>query len=114
VAGDPGDQPISYKALERGVEVRSADGAAIGTVDQVLDNVRENIFDGIVVRTAEGTRFVDAPEVQRITATAVTLSIDAQQAAHLPPYQPAPPEYRANPRAGRLSRLLGGGWRRRR
>jgi hypothetical protein len=114
VAGEPEDPAISYKALERGVEVRTADGIAIGTVDQVLDNVRENIFDGIVVRTAEGRRFADAPEVQRITARAVTLSIDAAQAAQLPPYQPGAPEYRANPRAGRLSRLLGGSWRRRR
>ena len=41
----------------------TAEGIELGTVDQVLDNVRENIFDGIVVRTPTGTRFVDAPEV---------------------------------------------------
>jgi sporulation protein YlmC with PRC-barrel domain len=113
MADDAADQAISYKALQRGVEVLTADGAAIGTVDQVLENVRENIFDGIVVRSAEGKRFVDAPEVQRITTAAVTLSIAAEQAAQLPPYRPGAPEYRANPRAGRLARLLGGGWRRR-
>ncbi len=113
MTGNAEDPPISYRALERGVEVRTADGTAIGAVDQVLDNVRENIFDGIVVRTAEGRRFVDAPEVERITAEAVTLSIDTEQAAELPPYQPGAPEFQANPRAGRLSRLLRGGWRRR-
>jgi hypothetical protein len=113
VAGEAADQAISYKALGRGVEVRSSDGVAIGTVDQVLDNVRENIFDGIVMSTAEGRRFVDAPEVARITAAVVTLSIDSAQASKLPAYQPGAPEYRANPSAGRLARLLGGGWRRR-
>jgi sporulation protein YlmC with PRC-barrel domain len=104
---------ISYKLLARGTRVVTADGTEVGTVDQVLDNVRENIFDGIVMSTPQGRRFVDAPEVERITAAAVTLSIDSEQAANLPAYQPGAPEYRANPSAGRLARLLGGGWRRR-
>ena len=107
------DAAISYKALERGVDVLSADGTRIGAVDPVLDNEREHIFDGIVVATPEGKRFVDAPEVDRITVRAVILSIDAHHAAALPEYRPGPPEYRADPSAGRLARFLGGGWRRR-
>lgn len=106
--------PISYKALERGVRVVAADGAEVGTVHQVLDNLRENIFDGLVIETpAAGRRFVDAPEVARIAERRVTLSIDASEAEHLPEYQKAAPEYQANPRAGRIGRFLGGGWRRR-
>ncbi len=108
------DAAISYKALERGADVLSADGTRLGTVDQVLDNEREHIFDGIVVATPEGRRFVDAPEVDRITVGAVILSIDAGQAIALPEYRPGAPEYHADPRAGRLARFLGGGWRRRR
>ena len=65
---------ISYKLLARGTPVRSSDGVELGTVDQVLDNAREHIFDGIVMRTPNGTRFVDAPEVGRITERSVTLS----------------------------------------
>lgn len=105
---------ISYKALSRGVDVVSADGIRIGAVREVLDNVRENIFDGIVVDAADGRRlFVDAPEVARITELEVTLSIDAAKAVDLPDYEKAPPVYQANLRSGRLGRFFGGGWRRR-
>jgi sporulation protein YlmC with PRC-barrel domain len=105
---------ISYKLLERGVPVVTSDGADVGTVEQVLDNAREQIFDGIVVRDAHGRQlFVDAPEVARIAERRVTLSCDADAAAQLPAYKPGPPEYEANPRAGRLGRFLGGGWKRR-
>jgi sporulation protein YlmC with PRC-barrel domain len=92
---------ISYKLLQRGTLVVSSDGQELGTVVDVLDNTRENIFDGIVVRTPSGTRFVDAPEVGRITERSVTLSIDAAEAAQLPPQDPkgGAREYRANPRS---------------
>ena len=79
------DPSISYLALPRGVPVVTADGVQIGTVAKVLDNAREHIFDGIVVKTEHGDRFVDAPEVARITLREVTLTIDAGEAAALQP-----------------------------
>jgi hypothetical protein len=83
-------------------------------VDRVLDNEREHIFDGIVMRASDGgERFVDAPEVARITEQRVTLSIDADEAAALPLYERGAPEYQANTRAGRIGRLFGRGWKRR-
>jgi len=78
------DHQIGYKALARGVPVHTSDGAQLGTVHRVLDNEREHIFDGIVVATKDGRRFVDAPEVARITASRVTLTIDAEEAKQLP------------------------------
>jgi hypothetical protein len=81
---DDGDHQISYQALPRGVPVHSSDGVPLGNVQRVLDNAREHIFDGIVIRTPEGRRFVDAPEVARITENRVTLTITALQAADLP------------------------------
>ena len=78
------DQQIGYQALPRGVPVTSADGVEVGTVHRVLDNAREHIFDGIEVRTPDGVRFVDAPEVVRITERRVTLSISAEAARALP------------------------------
>ena len=75
---------ISYKVVARGTPVRSSDGVRIGTVRRVQDNVRENIFDGIVIDAPGGQRFVDAPEVARIAERAVTLTIDAAEAARLP------------------------------
>ena len=47
--------------------VVDSDGAQVGTVREVLDNKREHLFDGIVVSTPDWRRFVDAPEVGRIT-----------------------------------------------
>src|SRR4051794_35925148 len=78
------DHQIGYQALPRGVPVQTSDGAQIGTVHRVLDNAREHIFDGIVIDTPDGRRFVDAPEVARITPRRVTLTIDAGDAAELP------------------------------
>jgi hypothetical protein len=104
---------ISYKLLERGTPVQASDGTRVGTVDRVLENEREHIFDGIVVRTDAGERFVDAPEVARIAERAVTLTLDGPRAAALPEYEPGAPEYRANPSSGRMGRFFGGGWKRR-
>jgi hypothetical protein len=104
---------ISYKLLERGVPVVTSDGEELGTVERVLDNAREHIFDGLVVRSPHGALFVDAPEVSRIAERRVTLSIDSAQAEALPAYERGAPEYQANVRSGRLGRFFGGGWKRR-
>jgi hypothetical protein len=81
---DDDGQQIGYLALPLGTPVHTSDGALLGTVLKVQDNAREHIFDGIVVKTPEGSVFVDAPEVVRITERRVTLSIDAAQARALP------------------------------
>jgi hypothetical protein len=80
---DDGHQ-ISYLALPKGTPVHTSEGALFGTVLKVQDNVREHIFDGLVVRTPAGDVFVDAPEVVRITERRVTLSIDSAEARALP------------------------------
>ncbi len=104
---------ISYKVLERGTPVVDRDGAEVGTVREVLENLAEHIFDGLVLDTPGGQRFVDAPEVARIAERRVTLTLDAAQAAALPERDSAgAPRYRANARGGRFSRFLGGGWKR--
>jgi hypothetical protein len=103
---------VSYKLLQRGTVVHTSDGVAIGKVERVLENPREHIFDGIVVTTSRGLRFVDAPEVARIAELRVTLSIDATEAAALPEPDPGAPEFKANLAGGRLARIFGGAWRR--
>lgn len=104
---------ISYKVLEPGTPVSSCDGRPVGTVREVLDNVAENIFDGIVIDTPEGQRFIDAPEIDHIAEHRVTLTLDHKAAAALPEHDAAGgPTYHANARGGRLSRLFGSGWKR--
>ncbi len=104
---------ISYKLLERGTEVQSSDAVVLGKVERVLENPREHIFDGIVISTSGGLRFVDAPEVGRVAERRVTLTIDAADAASLPEPDPGAPEFKANTSSGRLARMFGGAWRRR-
>ena len=105
--------PISFRVLAEGTPVWSDDGQEIGTVDRVLATDREDIFDGIVIRTRNGRRFVDAPEVARIAERRVTLSISTAEAEQLPPPEKGGQEFAADPAAGRWSRFFGGGWRRR-
>jgi hypothetical protein len=102
---DEGD-PIGYKVLPKGTPVVTTDGVELGTVTKVLDNVREHIFDGIVVRTGTGRVFVDAPEVERIAERRVTLNIDAGEAADLPQYKGwrGSVEQRAKRRVNRMKR----------
>ena len=102
---------VHYTALAEGTPVYSSDEVQVGTVDQVLDNYAEHIFDGIVIETPAGDlRFVDAPEVARTAERGVTLTITAAEAAELPPPEQAPPVFK--PRGGgRLSRFLGGRWK---
>ena len=72
---DDGDA-IHYAAVERGTPVYGSDGVMVGRVHDILDNYRERILDGIVVKTAGGDlRFVDAPEVARTAERGVTLAI---------------------------------------
>lgn len=101
---------VHYSAVQRATPVYSADGIEVGKVERVLDNYEEHIFDGIVIRTDAGERFVDAPEVARTAELAVTLTISAAEAAQLPEPEQGPPSFKPN-NGGRIARLLGGGWR---
>jgi hypothetical protein len=82
--------PIAYAALVEGTPVFSSDGAQIGLLERVLADERTDIFDGIVVDTPDGDRFVDAPQVGRLYERAVILGITAEEATALPEPQPAP------------------------
>jgi hypothetical protein len=78
VSDDHDDGPAtSYLTLRRGTLVRGSDGVEVGRVRRVQNNEREHIFDGIVVETRQGRRFVDAPEVGHIAERAVTLTVPA-------------------------------------
>ena len=104
---------IHYAAVPRGTPVYSADGVEVGTVEQIVDNYREHILDGVVLKTTSGeVRFADAPEVGRTAERGVTLTIPAADVANLPPPESGAGTFRANPAGGRLSRLFGRAWKR--
>ena len=108
---------IGYKILARGTVVRSSDDVEVGTVRRVLDNAREHIFDGIVIDTPGGRRFVDAPEVAKIFERAVHLTITAEEAAALPEQPSAMADRMRNAgtvrRARRVGRSIRDRWDRR-
>jgi hypothetical protein len=81
---DVPDHPIAYTALQPGTPVHTSDGQPFATVDAVLVDEKVAVFDGIVVLTAEGTRFVDADQIGSIYNTRVCTTLSAEQAANLP------------------------------
>jgi hypothetical protein len=87
---------ISYQALGKGVPVRASGGEEIGRVEHVLEVPELDVFDGIVVWTAEGLRFADADQVADITDRYVLLNLSAEETGRLGRPQ-APPVYRADP-----------------
>ena len=100
---------VHYLALELGTPVLSSDGEEVGKVREVLDNLPEHIFDGLVIETVSGERrFVDAPEVARTAERAVTLTITAAQVAELePPPSRAPAPAPGGGTGSPLKRLFG-------
>jgi Domain of unknown function (DUF1707) len=73
---EPDSRPSSFLTLEPGTPVVDRFGQPVGKVERVLV-LDGGGFDGIVVRTDSGRRFVDAPEVRRISRGAVTLGVTA-------------------------------------
>ena len=68
----PHREPVSFLRLERGTRVVDRFGRPVGEVHRVLTH-GDGTFDGVVVQTTVGKRFVDAPEVRRISRGAVHL-----------------------------------------
>src|SRR5215471_8676103 len=79
--------PISYEAAVRGTPVLSASGSHIGTLEHVLEVRDLDIFEGIVVATHHGLRFVDAEHIKT--------SLTDEQAADLPAPS-GPPVYKVD------------------
>jgi hypothetical protein len=100
---------VHYLAVARGTPVYGADGVEVGVVEEILDNAREHIFDGVVFKATDGgLRFADAPEVARTAERGVTLAMSAEQALRLEPPEgrrsfPAP----SLGTGGALGRLFG-------
>jgi hypothetical protein len=82
--------PIAYTALAEDTPVFASDGTQVGTVAHVLADEDADIFDGLVIDTGHGMRFVDAPEVGELYERAAVLKIDAAAVAALPEPGPNP------------------------
>jgi hypothetical protein len=86
--------PIAYQVLDAGVPVYAAGGQLVGTVDHVIAAPELDIFHGIVMKVAEGRRFVPAGQVASLHEHGVDLTIDEAEAAGLPEPHGAAPVWR--------------------
>ena len=90
MADDDRGAPIAYMVLQEGTPVEGTDGARIGTVSRVLADVEADIFDGLILDTPDGDRFVDAGQVGDLYTRLVILEMTAAEARSLPEPTPSP------------------------
>ena len=103
------DHPIAYTALLPGTPVQTSDGHQFATVRAVLVDEKVSVFDGLVVHTEDGARFVDADHVAASYTTYVLTTLSREQAADLPLPDGSTLIDIKPPRsmAGRLGRMFG-------
>jgi hypothetical protein len=82
--------PESWEVLEPGTPVLASDGTRVGEVKEVLAVPEDDIFEGVICRTPQGDRFVDAELIESIHERGVDLKLDGAAAANLPEPKPAP------------------------
>ncbi len=77
-------QPISYRGVPVGTPLLSSSDTRFGTVEHVLEVPELDVFDGIVVKTELGVRFVDRDHITQITTTMIRCALTDEQVAALP------------------------------
>jgi len=85
---DP-EQPISWRVVPQDVDVRSAEGAKVGTVDDLLGSDEADIFHGLMVKLSNGDAgnrqvFVPADQVSLLTGSHVDVVLEAAEVRALP------------------------------
>ena len=75
---------ISYMVVVEGTRVEDRDGVEIGSIKRVLADQGTDIFDGLILETPDGDRFVDAPQIAELYTRVVILDMTAAEAQGLP------------------------------
>jgi hypothetical protein len=111
-------EPVSYQGVPLDVPVLSSTGEQFGTLDKVLQVPSEDLFDGVVVHTTHGKRFVDRDQIDEITTKYIKCDLDAAAVDALPKPDGAP-VYEDNAAAVEghnfhdwVGRTMHGGWTR--
>jgi hypothetical protein len=76
--------PSSYLLLAKDTPVFGSDGGVTGKVKEVLCDPGDDIFDGLVLATSLGERYLQADQVTAIHERGVDVAISAAQAVQLP------------------------------
>ena len=83
-------EAASYLTLEPGTPVRDRLGAPVGELRRVLVH-HDGRFDGLLVKTGAGRRFVDAPEVRNVCADRIELAVTRDEVEDGDPTRPDAP-----------------------
>jgi hypothetical protein len=89
---EPGEPQVSWKAIEAGARVVGSDDEQIGTIEEIVGDIDEDIFSGLAVK-ADGfdtPRFVDASQVVGIWPDRVTVALPASAVNTLPEHVETP------------------------
>jgi hypothetical protein len=81
--------PVSWFVIEHGWKVVDANGAEVGTVDEVVGDSSDDIFNGLAVATTllGHPRYVPAEQVRTIVEGSVELAITKEEIAHLDEFE---------------------------
>jgi len=102
-AGDP----VSWFVIEAGWKVVDAEGQEVGSVDEVVGDSGDDIFNGLSVSTGLLSRpvYVPSEQVGQITQGQVQLKLTKDQVGHLDEFEEPPTSAEIEPeRAGALRR----------
>jgi hypothetical protein len=77
-------EPISYLVLQPGTPAYTSDDRLVGTVKRLLAVPDDDIYDGLILHTDDGERFVDADHASRLYEHGVVLDISSDELHHLP------------------------------
>jgi hypothetical protein len=83
-------EPVSYEGVPLGVPLLSSSGKQFGTLAKVLEIPSEDLFDGVIVKTHNGRRFVDRDQIAEITTEYIKCDLDDAATDHLPEPSGAP------------------------
>ncbi len=91
--------PVSWFLIEKGWAVRGADGSDLGTVDEVIGDTGEDIFNGLAVSPGflRGARYVPAERVTTIVDGRVDLDLAGDEFARLDEHGHVPPSAEIRP-----------------
>lgn len=85
--------PVSWFVIEPGWTVVTADGTAVGKVEEVVGDTGEDIFNGLTISTGllGPPKYVPAEVVGPITEGRVQLDISPAAIDELEHHEPPPP-----------------------
>jgi hypothetical protein len=89
--------PISYLVLEVGTPCFTSDGQAVGTVKRILAVPDDDIYDGLILHTDDGERFIDAEHATKLYENGVVLDVGSDELHHLPSPTPNPAALEVQP-----------------